>query len=207
MRSRIEVIVDEKLPLTERLAKLRKRQEDIRSRLFLLSSAKFAAQSSANSALRSQSRLDRAFNSALRTRGFVPSAPRVSFYDSHKQAVDRLESIAKDTREAEKELKDVEQEIATLEKQLEERKELPESLVQAVRQLATDGPARAREPAKKLLGVYDKALVGDAQAQYEMGQILSVGQLGLPKDPKRATKWYAAAAAQGHKAACDALNR
>jgi TPR repeat protein len=60
------------------------------------------------------------------------------------------------------------------------------------------------------VGLYwyaEAARLGDAQAQYRLGEIADHGERGVPVDLKEARAWYEKAAAQGHRQAAAALTR
>jgi Sel1 repeat len=53
-------------------------------------------------------------------------------------------------------------------------------------------------------GPYERAEDGNAEAQFEVGQMYHLGR-GLKKDPVEAALWYRKAAEQGHEEARDLL--
>jgi len=64
----------------------------------------------------------------------------------------------------------------------------------------TDGPAK---PSRDRL--LDRALKGDAEAQFELGKNYETGRIGLPKDLIQAQHWYCEAASQGDPYAAASL--
>jgi TPR repeat protein len=51
----------------------------------------------------------------------------------------------------------------------------------------------------------DRALKGDAEAQFELGKNYETGRIGLPKDLAQAQHWYCEAASQGDPYAAASL--
>jgi len=67
-------------------------------------------------------------------------------------------------------------------------------------------PAQQREADPKLLAaIRAKAEKGDAQSQYELGGVFSLGSMGVAKDEGEAVKWYRKAAKQNYAPAQNEL--
>jgi TPR repeat protein len=69
------------------------------------------------------------------------------------------------------------------------------SIAVAPGQSATEAPAAPQKPYRDRL--LERALHGDADAQYELGKNYEAGRIGLPKDLAQAQRWYREGAAQG----------
>ncbi len=64
----------------------------------------------------------------------------------------------------------------------------------------TDGPAK---PLRDRL--LERAMKGEAEAQFELGKNYEAGRIGLPKDLSQAQHWYCEAASQGDPYAAASL--
>jgi hypothetical protein len=60
---------------------------------------------------------------------------------------------------------------------------------------APDAPQAPQKPLRERL--LERALKGDAQAQFDLGKNYETGRIGLPKDLAQAQHWYREAADQG----------
>ena len=58
-----------------------------------------------------------------------------------------------------------------------------------------EAPAQPRKPLRERL--LERALKGDAGAQFDLGKNYETGRIGLPKDFAQAEHWYREAAGQG----------